>query len=62
VSTFEIRKSTDGRSFYWVQIAANGETLSTSELYTTKDSAEHGAKAAGAMDDTLTYRDEVDAG
>lgn len=46
--TFEIRKSADDQ-WYWVQKAANGEVLSTSETYTRLQSALEGAQAAGAQ-------------
>ncbi|MDU3301416.1 MAG: YegP family protein, partial [Enterobacter ludwigii] len=38
---FELNKSSDGQ-FRFVLKAGNGETILTSELYTTKNSAENG--------------------
>jgi uncharacterized protein YegP (UPF0339 family) len=52
-TTYRIRKSKDGQ-FYWVQVAANGEVLATSEMYTKLQHALDGAYAAGA-EGTLEY-------
>jgi len=41
---FELNKSSDGQ-FRFVLKAGNGETILTSELYTTKNSAENGSAA-----------------
>jgi len=34
---FEIHRQKDGPQFYWKLVAANNETLATSELYHNKD-------------------------
>lgn len=47
MATFEIRDSIDG-GFYWRQVADNGEVLSTSETYESKQSARKGINAAAA--------------
>lgn len=39
-----LKKSKDGQ-FYFILKAINGETLLTSEMYTTKDNAKNGIKA-----------------
>ena len=44
-SEYEIRLADDGH-FYWVLKAANGEIVATSELYTRREDAERGIKAA----------------
>lgn len=43
---FEIRIARNRKQYYWVLIAGNGETLSTSEMYETKQSARKGVRAA----------------
>ena len=43
---YEIRESEDGTSFHYVLKAANGEVLSTSETYETREHAEEGIEAA----------------
>ena len=41
MTKFEIKMSSNGQ-FYWVYVAANGETICRSEMYTSKQSAKHG--------------------
>jgi uncharacterized protein YegP (UPF0339 family) len=54
---YRLHKARDG-SFYWtIQAAGNSEPLSTSEMYTRRESAVEGALAAGCepgqlVDDT----------
>ena len=55
---FKIFKATGG-GFFWKIVAANGETLAHSEVYTAKASAQHAisvvkANAASAPEDDLT--------
>ena len=40
MTKFEIKKATNGE-FYWVYVAANGESICRSETYTAKQSAKH---------------------
>jgi uncharacterized protein YegP (UPF0339 family) len=42
---FSIRKSKDGQ-YYFVIVAANGEDLCTSEMYTQKHSCQDGIESA----------------
>lgn len=49
---FKLRKARDG-SWYFVQVAANGQILTASETYTRRESAEDGAKAAGCPEGSL---------
>lgn len=43
---YEIRESDDGKAFHYVLKAANGEVLSTSETYQTREHTEEGIEAA----------------
>ena len=56
---WRLRKAADG-SWYFVQQAENNEVLATSEMYTRRESAEDGARAAGCPDDQwpLDYQEE----
>lgn len=65
MSKFHVKKSSNNQ-FYWTFVASNGETLVTSETYTTKQNAKHAIEvvqkeAANAQisDDTLTSRADL---
>lgn len=45
VGPYHWREARDG-SWYYVEIGGNGETLNTSEMYTTEQHAREGAEAA----------------
>lgn len=58
MTKFEIKMSTNDK-FYWIYVAANGETICRSEMYTSKQSAKNGIEvvmknAASAEVDDLT--------
>jgi len=38
-----------GRKFWWVQVAANGQILSTSETYTTKEKCDQTARLVASQ-------------
>ncbi len=54
-----IRKATNAQ-FYWILVAANNETLATSETYTTKQSCKDTAEKVSS-DMYLTKTPVVDA-
>jgi uncharacterized protein YegP (UPF0339 family) len=48
LSNFEVRTSEDGRSYFVLQ-ANNGEVVAVSQMYTSRDSAWQGVKAAQSL-------------
>jgi len=52
---FEIRTADDGKP-YWVLVAPNGETLCTSETFTSRQACEKGIRAARRAALTATTR------
>lgn len=55
---YVLKKSSDGQ-FYFVLKAANGETIATSERYTTKSAATNGIESVRNNAGTKQVDDEV---
>ncbi len=65
---FDTYKSTKNGQYWWVAKGGNGETLCSSELYTTKQSAKNGIKvvkqgaaSANVYDETGEVQGDVSA-
>jgi uncharacterized protein YegP (UPF0339 family) len=55
---FKIKRADNGE-FYWTCVAANGETLSTSETYKNRLDAEHAIKLVKALAANAPIEDET---
>lgn len=60
-TSYEVHDA-EGGAFYWTEVAGNGETLSTSETYTRKESARDGAIAAAGGDADRVFDRTASAG
>lgn len=56
---FEINKARDGQ-FYFRLIAPNNEVIATSEMYTTKQSCQHGVDSVKKWAPTATVEDTTE--
>ena len=55
---YDLKKSSDGQ-FYFNLVASNGETVATSERYTTKSNAERGIDAVRRAASTTEVKDNT---
>ena len=55
-----LRSTSKTQPFYFTVVATNGETLATSEMYTSKDAAITGMRALhGVLQGQVEYDDET---